>query len=366
MLKRMAGACLALVLAASGGGGSALAGATTERGRIAFARGGKRPGIYTIDANGRRLERVTRHRDSLPTWSPDGSMLAIRRWNEDPRRYDLVVATPDGSEQRRVGTDLYGPPGREFAWSPDGAAIAYGSRAETSDYRVVVVDLATDETAFIDDAIHPAWSPDGSRIAYAAELPDHPDCGNEIFTAEPNGSDVQRVTHDAFADDGAPVWSPDGVTIAFISTRDHDHAHDPARCDELYGEHEAAEIYSVPADGGEATRLTSIETYKFTPVWSPSGTRIAFASQCSIDRCYQTHPRQDLYVVSADGDHVRNLTKTLHRAEEQPAWSHDGSEIGFTSQRKRPSRVEIISVRTRERRVLVDSPAADMDPHWRP
>ena len=60
-----------------------------------------------------------------------------------------------------------------------------------------------------------------------------------------------------------PMWlrdvkiSPDGSTIAFTYKGD---------------------IYTVPAEGGNATRLTTSGSYEAVPVWSPDGSKIAFAS----------------------------------------------------------------------------------------
>ena len=38
------------------------------------------------------------------------------------------------------------------------------------------------------------------------------------------------------------------------------------------------DIFTVPVAGGTATRLTSQPTYETAPVWSPDGKTIAFAS----------------------------------------------------------------------------------------
>lgn len=75
-----------------------------------------------------------------------------------------------------------------------------------------------------------------------------------------------------------PLWlrdvkiSPDGQQIAFCYKGD---------------------IYKVAADGGKAVQLTTQESYESSPVWSPDGTRIAFASN--------REGGSDLYVMSSEG-----------------------------------------------------------------
>jgi dipeptidyl aminopeptidase/acylaminoacyl peptidase len=68
---------------------------------------------------------------------------------------------------------------------------------------------------------NPDWSPDGSRIVFSRA----PSTGaHSIWTVEPDGTGLRRLTPycppgagipKCAADDGWPVWSPDGNHIAF-------------------------------------------------------------------------------------------------------------------------------------------------------
>lgn len=60
------------------------------------------------------------------------------------------------------------------------------------------------------------------------------------------------------------------------------------------------DIYTVPVTGGAATRLTTRDSYESNPIWSPDGTKIAFAS----DR----NGNPDIFIMDAAGGSAVRLT----------------------------------------------------------
>jgi Tol biopolymer transport system component len=89
------------------------------------------------------------------------------------------------------------------------------------------------------------------------------------------------------------------------------------------------EIAYAPARGGAVVPLTSASkrgTVAAEPRWSPDGSRIAFVMS---PRGHLTRYAGDgdIYVMNADGTHIRRLTDGLDASS--PAWSPDGSRIAF-------------------------------------
>lgn len=119
------------------------------------------------------------------------------------------------------------------------------------------------------DTIGPSasWSPDGTRVLYvhthdarktnAADVP-----YEELVSVRTDGSDAIVLTHGGQV--RRPVWSPDGSTIAFESTRSSAglDPNVPTRID------------LVSADG--TGRRTAYAGSAVRPAWSPSGRYLAF------------------------------------------------------------------------------------------
>lgn len=100
-----------------------------------------------------------------------------------------------------------------------------------------------------------------------------------------------------------PSLSPDGKTVVFS----------------LYGD-----LWSMPADGGRATRLTLHTAYDSKPLVTPDGKEIVFVSDRSGS--------YDLWIMPIDGGQPRRLT--YHNAGDVPTgFTSDGKHVLFSSRR---------------------------------
>ena len=115
-------------------------------------------------------------------------------------------------------------------------------------------------------------SPDGKWVAYTVSTPDLDANRNasNIWIVPAGGGESLQLTQSGH--DSSPVWSPDGKTIAFLSSRS--------------GE---SQVYLLSMDGGEARPLTHLSTGADIVKWSPDGKMIAFTSgvypDCKDDAC---------------------------------------------------------------------------------
>lgn len=97
------------------------------------------------------------------------------------------------------------------------------------------------------------------------------------------------------------------------------------------------DIYTVSTEGGSARKLTSGPAYESAPVWSPDGSKIAFAS----DR----NGGKDIYVMNVNGGSQQRLT--FNSAAETPeAFSSDGKEIIFSAVIQDPAKSALFPART--------------------
>lgn len=268
-------------------------------GRFVFqvASGGD---IYVVNADGTGLIRLTEGMD--PSWSPDGSKLAVARWTTP---WGIYTINADGSGEKLLFSSNVA---RAPVWSPDGSQIAFYFETEglappwreyiegygwltlipaqrQTEWHLGVVDVADGylHQPYCDRfAFSPTWSGDGEWLIYNG---DH---GLSETTVEgPNNVSFSDNVHDQF-----PVISPDGRRIAF-----------------MHWQHDHWEVYVMNADGSGRWPLTRSSALlerrpnNVSPAWSPDGEQIVFLSDRGGD--------WQFYVMKADGSDQRQILKNV-------------------------------------------------------
>ncbi|MCW2879406.1 MAG: amidohydrolase [Sphaerisporangium sp.] len=83
-------------------------------------------------------------------------------------------------------------------------------------------------------------------------------------------------------------------------------------------------LWTLPASGGEATKITGLDTDPAYPSWSPLGDDIVFQSYMD--------GRYHIWMMKPDGSQLRQLTSGGWD-DREPVYSPDGRQIAFSSDR---------------------------------
>lgn len=176
----------------------------------------------------------------------------------------------------------------------------------------------------------PRLSPDGRQIAvtvnYASKADERPDSSIWMI----------RDDHEPFRFSGGlagasePAWSPDSTRLVFTSTRDHKDKKSKGK----------AGLFVIPVDGGEAAQLGDVRGSISSPLWSPSGSLIAYLmtdpdtegeekrkedKQDHVVFEEEVH-HQRLWVIDPESGKARCLT-TGGASVHDYCWSPDGNDL---------------------------------------
>jgi Tol biopolymer transport system component len=169
-------------------------------------------GLITMDVNGANGYLVANFiEDQLPTWTADGSEIIFLSRRSGDRKSQLIKvgSTEERSEGTVIGEGEYPSVGPNNQMAFKGwSNTAFGLRLATADMENV------SSVTNVDQDTAPILSPDGQKIAFMSRREENWD----IYVVNIDGSDLQRLTEDP-AQDGLPAWSPDGNAVAFVSDR---------------------------------------------------------------------------------------------------------------------------------------------------
>jgi dipeptidyl aminopeptidase/acylaminoacyl peptidase len=320
--------------------------------------------------------------DSSPRWSPDGKFLAFVRAAEKDGKAEppqLSILPMSGGDSFSF-TDL--PKGASNpVWSPDGKTIAFTSETNPDDLakqekkkkkeeelkkavseaspaasptlpkapasaKASASAKATADKTAGDDAVKKAEAESEhesdvriiTRAVYREDNegyadPKHP---SHIWAVQaPHNGDEKvqpkQLTSGRF-DEGGIVWSKDGSQLYFISLH----------VDEPEYERPRTELYSISGNGGNPTKINTIDMDVGGLSLSPDGQRLAFIG--AVTQPVNSYTQPDLWVVDLTANaKPKNLTdkfdfdigdsligdcETPHAAgRNKPIWTADGRSL---------------------------------------
>jgi TolB protein len=223
-------------------GGEAVAFTTDRRGRFE---------LWQMNADGARPRVLTPSggSDVNPSYSPDGKWVVFACNTNG--NWDICIVTSNGTGRHNLthdsATEL------DPTWSPDSKQIVFDriDGHETSDIWTVSPQGGTPTDITPQSPLNeldPTLSKSGWLAFDAVDAK-----GNyDIYVTEPGSAQATRLTTDS-AEDSAPVYSPDGEKLLFVSARKGDY-----------------EIYEMNADGsGQRDVSNSPTTADVAPNFAP-------------------------------------------------------------------------------------------------
>lgn len=306
------------------------------------------PDFVTSTPQGGTLIAIPEIEDLPPTWTPTAT------WTLPP------ILEPTATEVPLFDYTLLvaGKRDGQSAWGLY-TILADGTEEQAVDLQL---DNAIEESSnlTINEVFDVRYSPDGEMIVFAAsvQVTANPEVTEEateeavaastefeeIFIASIQDGTVTRLTTLEAVHAQNPVWSPDGSRIAFASDEDGDY-----------------DIYLVNVDGSELRAITFNDAQDNDPSWSPDGAYIAFASD-------EAGPGfLEVWSMTADGGERTRLTNDTNSSY-APAWSPDGSAIAFISDRRIDADLYVMNANGTGEQLLTtdDNAAEDREPAWSP
>lgn len=303
--------------------------------------------------------------ESWPRFSPDGKEIAFSAsYNGNT---DVYVMPVSGGMPTRVtwhsGAD------RLIDWHPDGERLLFASRRElgqrsSNQFFLVNKTGGLPEKMPLPYGELGTWSPDGSQLAYITKITENypfkryrGGLTSDILLYDSASGKVSNLTNNK-AIDGKPAWA--GDKIYFLSDQDasmrlnifsYDTQSGVFKQITQFKDFDISYLSAGPSDlvfeyGGDLF-LMDLKTEKYQKVEvqvlsdlsvelpklidvsrnisdasvSPGGKRVVFEA------------RGELFEVPAKEGYTLNLTKSSGAFDRQPAWSPDGKQIAFWSDR---------------------------------
>lgn len=279
-----------------------------------------------------RLIRLSKNsaEDNSPAWAADGAWLTFVSSRTGAQ--DIFISDIEGERLRNL-TQSYSSEFRP-AWSPDGKRIALVAQRDNN-YEMFVLDVSC--------------------------LPDADDC-------QPDRTMMHNLSLNPLTDE-TPIWSPDSRWLAFVSLQGDNFAALRQSNYEVYAV-DLACLDELPHCVGSAVNLTRHSAYDRAPVWSPDGEMIAFVSERDLNS--EIYVVKTLCLLRGEHCDFQPRNLTEHPASDyNPVWSPDGTEIAFVSTRDGASDIYLLETTCLHRAVACPVRRLTINsfvyaPVWRP
>ncbi len=261
--------------------------------------------IDLIDLRSHARRTLTYDRKGLsdPAFSPSGDRLAFLadEGTGDDAKTQVFVLRMDGGDARPVTKAPEGV--AQFAWRPDGAALAY-----------VAEDEKPKKTG--PDKFRDSFEVGNNPItAHAAARPLH------LWLLTFADDHARQLTRDSVRSivggeaQSSLSWSRDGTKLAFVLAPDA-----------VLNDADRARVMVLDVADGAMRALTEHTGYEADPQFSPDGSRTAYEHSLGDSQITLTQ----VYVTQPSGGEGTVITQPFDRSVHDFTWSPDGRALWFT------------------------------------
>lgn len=279
----------------------------------------------------------------MPTPTPAGGgilrKIAFTSNRADGRHYQLYIMDADGSNcERLVESRAFD---RDPHLSYNGQQLAFSSN-RTGTYQIYVMDLTTRAVRQVTegpgDKTNPFWSPDNRSILYTS----HAGGGAEAGIISADGSQMRQLTNN-FGHTHGYGFSPDGQYISLESSRNN-----------------RSEIFLMKLRDRKLIPLVETDeiTYRGDPVFSPAGNKLVFSSN-TLDRM-----TRQLYVYDLNWQKYYRITDD-DLDKDDPLFSPDGTLIAYVAKWENAWNIFVMDADGQHVRNLTCSYYDNLVPSWR-
>ena len=298
--------------------------------------------LYVMNIDGTGKERLTRTADSENggVWIDGGKRIAFTTKAAKGEGQQLWVMNADGSGRKQVSELENGVSG--FLFSPDGTKVILISNVKYSrTAQDIYPDLPKATGRLIDDLMYKHWD------EWVTEIP-HP------FLADFDGeslTNVKDIMQDEpyespmkpFGGVESFAWSPDSKQLIYVSRKKTGMEYAVSTNSDLY-------LYDV-AEGTTRNITEGMMGYDTAPVYSPDGKYVAWLS---MEHDGYESDKNRIFIMDVATGEKTDLTSDWDYTADAIAWNPDGKSIYFIAPKDGVAPVFSVALADKQVSVVAD------------